>query len=59
MDENPDADYQFGDMTIRQAAHKAIKEVDVKILKPITRSDFITDRQYDCFMSRAKELGIL
>ena len=56
---DPDADYQFGNMTIRQAARKAIKEVDIKILKPITRDDFITERQYNCFMSRAKELGIV
>lgn len=56
---DPDADYQFGNMTIRQAAHKAIREVDIKILNPITRDDFITERQYNCFMSRAKELGII
>lgn len=56
---NPNADYQFCDMTIREAAHYAIKRCDFKIIEPITREDFITDRQYNCFMSRAKELGLL
>ena len=56
---NPDVSYQFGNMTIKQAAHKAIRHVKIKVLAPITRNDFITDRQYNCFMSRAKELGIL
>lgn len=56
---NPDADYQFGNMTIRQAAHRAAMHVKIAITQEISRSDFITDRQYNCFMSRAKELGIL
>ena len=56
---NPDADYQFNDMTIRQAANYAIKRCDIKITSEITREDFLTDRQYKCFMERAKELHII
>ena len=56
---NPDTPYQFGNMTIKEAAHKAIKHVEVKVLAPIVRDDFITDRQFNCFIRRAKELGIL
>lgn len=56
---NPDADYQFNDMTIRQAAHYAIDKCDFKITQEITREDFLTDRQYKCFMSRVKELKLL
>lgn len=53
-----DAKYQFGSMTIREAAHKAMKHVDFHFIADITREDFITERQYKEFMSRAKELGI-
>lgn len=56
---NPDAEYQFNNMTIRQAAHYAINKCDIKITGEITRDDFITDRQYKCFTSRAKELGLM
>ena len=56
---NPDADYQFNDMTIRQAANYAVKKCDIKITEEIQRSDFLTDRQYKCFMERAKELHLI
>lgn len=56
---NPDADYQFNDMTIRQAASYAIKRCDIKITGEITRDDFLTDRQYKCFIERAKELHLI
>lgn len=56
---NPDAKYQFNDMTIRQAAHYAINKCGFKITQEITREDFLTDRQYKCFMSRARELKLL
>lgn len=55
---NPNADYQFGNMTIRQAAHVANKHVTISVKEPVTRKDFITDRQWNCFSSRARELGI-
>ena len=53
-----DAKYQFGDMSIREAAHKAMKHVDFHFIADITAEDFITQRQYMEFMSRAKELDI-
>lgn len=57
--DNPDMKYLFSQsMTMRQAAKKAMQEVDFHFMEPITREDFITDRQYHSFMSRTKELGI-
>lgn len=53
-----DKEYQFGNMTIREAAHRAMSRVDFHFIADITREDFITERQYKEFMSRAKELGI-
>lgn len=55
---NMDAPYQFGEMTIRQAAQKAMDKVDFHFTAPITRKDFITDRQYESFRKRAKCLGL-
>ena len=53
-----DAAYQFGDMTIREAAHKAMKNVDFHFIEEIRPEDFITVRQHNEFMYRAKELSI-
>lgn len=53
-----DAPYQFGEMTIRQAALKAMREVDFHFTAPITRQDFITERQYLSFKKRAGCLGL-
>ena len=53
-----DTPYQFGEMTIRQAAKKAMEKVDFHFTAPITRADFITDRQYQSFCKRAKCLGL-
>lgn len=53
-----DAPYQFGDMTIKQAAQKAMKKVDFHFTAPVTREDFITERQYKSFLARAKCLGL-
>lgn len=53
-----DAPYQFGDMTIKQAAKKAMDQVDFHFTAPITREDFITQRQYDSFRKRAQCLGL-
>ncbi|MCI9337193.1 MAG: hypothetical protein HFH93_06590 [Lachnospiraceae bacterium] len=55
---NLDAPYQFGEMTIRQAALKAMKEVDFHFTAPVTRADFITERQYQSFCRRAECLGL-
>lgn len=55
---NMDAPYQFGEMTIRQAALKAMGKVDFHFTAPITREDFITQRQYISFKKRAECLGL-
>ena len=52
------ARYQFCDMSIKDAAHFAVKHTDFYFTDEITRKDFITDRQFSSFMSRANELGI-
>ena len=57
--QNPDIDYQFGSMTIRQAAHKAISKVDFHFTENIVREDFLTDRQYKSFITRARELSLV
>lgn len=53
-----DAPYQFGEMTIKQAALKAMGKVDFHFTAPITRQDFITERQYASFQKRARCLGL-
>lgn len=53
-----DAPYQFGEMTIKQAALKAMKQVDFHFTGPITRKDFITEWQYLSFQKRARCLGL-
>lgn len=56
--DNPDAPYQFMNLTTREAAKRAISKVDFYFTDEIVRKDFMTTRQYETFMSRAKELGI-
>ncbi len=55
----PDMQYiANNNMTMREAAHYAIKRVHIQPSRSFTRNDFMTKRQYDCFMSRLNELGI-
>lgn len=56
--DNPDAPYQFGGKSIREAAQYAINRVDVHFTQPIVREDFVTNKQYNTFMERAEELNI-
>lgn len=57
QDEN--AGYLYDDsMTMKEAAMKAMKEVDFHFYRTPVREDFITDRQYKTYMKRAEELGI-
>jgi hypothetical protein len=57
--ENDDSNYQvLNDVTMKQAALTAMKHVDFHFTDEITRKDFITDRQYQTFMRRAKQLGV-
>lgn len=56
---NDDSPYQaVEDMTMKEAAMLAMNHVDFHFTGNITREDFITDRQYECFLRRAKQLGI-
>lgn len=57
QDEN--AEYLYDNrMTMKQAAEKAMKEVDFHFYREFTRANFMTDRQYNSFMKRAQHLGI-
>lgn len=57
--QNPDLPYQaLPGKTLRQAAKYAMSKVDFHFTELITREDFITDRQFQYFMERAKELGV-
>ncbi len=53
-----DAPCQFGGMTMKQAARKAMDQVDFHFTAPVTREDFITQRQYASFKKRAEWLGL-
>ena len=56
---NGDLKYQaVPTMTMREAALYAMKRVDFHFTEEIVRDDFITERQFKTFMSRANELGI-
>ena len=57
--QDKDAKYLFDDRyTMRQAAKRAMQNVDFHFTREITRADFLTDRQYQSFKDRADELGI-
>lgn len=54
-----DAKYLYDNsMTMKEAAHIAMKHVDFHFYREFTRNDFLTDRQYESFMAKAKELDI-
>ena len=48
----------FYDKSLKENALMAIKKVDVHLTKPIARDMFLTTKQYETFMKRAKQLGI-
>lgn len=57
--QDEDAGYLYDDsMTMKQAAEKAMKEVDFHFYRTPVREDFITDRQYNTFMHRAEQIGV-
>lgn len=57
--QNKDAEYLYDNtMTMKQAAMKAMENVDFHFYREFTREDFITERQYLSFMDRARDLGI-
>lgn len=56
-DEN--AEYLYDNsMTMKQAAEIAMKKVDFHFYRAPQRQDFLTERQYNVFTKRAKELNI-
>lgn len=57
--DNENFDSHFGTATLKQNALMAIKRCDFHFTQDITRDLFITQRQYDCFMKRAEQLGLL
>ena len=57
--QNKDAEYLYdSSMTMKQAAMKAMENVDFHFYREPARSDFLTDRQYQSYMDRARDLGI-
>ena len=57
--QDDDAEYLYdSSMTMKQAAMKAMDKVDFHFYREFTPEDFLTKRQYDSFMRRAKQLGI-
>lgn len=57
--QDEDAGYLYDDsMTMKQAAMKAMKEVDFHFYRTPVREDFITDRQYNTFLHRAEQIGV-
>lgn len=56
---NEDTPYLYdSSMTMKQAAEIAMKHVDFHFYRDFNKDDFLTTRQYNSFMKRAKELGI-
>ena len=58
MDDGNYLSYFYDNKSLKENAMMAIKKVDVHFTKPITRDMFLTTKQYETFMKRAKQLGI-
>ena len=43
---------------MKDAAHYSIKHVKVEFVDNTSKDDFITERQFNSFVERAKDLGI-
>ena len=58
MDDD-DATYVYDNRrTMQESAREAMRHVDFHFYREFTRDDFITNRQYESFMRRAKQLNI-
>ncbi len=58
---NPGMPYMaapYSDMSMRQCARFAVEHVKLDVSDALSRDNFRTKEQYDCFVSRAKELGL-
>lgn len=54
-----EAQYQCTGKSIRQSAKFAMTQVKFEFIEEITRKDFITERQWESFRWRAKDLGLM
>lgn len=48
----------FQGKTQKEVAHMTIKKCKIKCIKPVTKSMFINNEMYECFMQRAAELDL-
>lgn len=57
---DPARGYLFDDTkSMRDWAKYAMERVDFHFYREFTREDFLTDKQYECFTQRAKEIGVI
>ena len=56
--ENPDHPYIINGKSMRDCAKFAMKQVDFYFTRKPERTDFLTTKHYNSFMSRAKGLGV-
>lgn len=50
--------YQCSGKSLRESAKYAMTQTDFKIMDKIVREDFLTERQYNEFVWRARDLGL-
>lgn len=56
---DPDFRYLYDNTkSMRDWALHAMKKVDFNFYRELTRKDFLTDRQFECFTKRAREIGV-
>lgn len=58
MDDENYLSHFYDNKSLKENAMTAIKKVDVHFTKSITHDMFITTKQYETFIKRAKQLGI-
>ena len=58
MDDENYLSHFYDNKSLKENAMMAIKKVDVHFIKSITRDMFLTTKQYETFIKRAKQLGI-
>lgn len=57
--QNEDAEYLYDNrMTMKEAAMKAMNHVDFHFYREPVREDFLTDRQFESYTRKARQLGI-
>lgn len=58
MDDENYLSHFYDGKSLKENAMMAIKKVNVHFTKPITRDMFLTTKQYETFIKRAKQLGM-